>query len=175
MERKEKTMKTEKEIESWMRCQGMSGVAVEKIKKLMRQFATPQAFFSARKVDIEAAYRKVSQKNKNGLGNKFWYTFDKVLAFFKTKDDVVDKEEDGKKPEGSDELPPLDLDLIKLISRKEIKAIADMMELLEVESINLIEIVKFLQSVRFRQNCGSPQLENEKNDDAKGGQDGERK
>lgn len=159
-------MKNEKEIEAWMRSQGMSGVAVEKIKKLMRQFATPQAFFSARRVDIESAYRKVSVKNKNGLGNKFWSVFDKVLAFFKTKDEPMKKENDNSEIQHENENQPIDVRLLRMIPVREVKAVADMMEFLDIEAINLLEIMGFLSNVRFRQKKNDDAKANEKKPDA---------
>lgn len=159
-------MKNEKEIEAWMRSQGMSGVAVEKIKKLMKQFATPQAFFSARKVDIETAYRKVSVKNKNGLGNKFWSVFDKVLAFFKTKDEPMKKDDDNSESQQENANQPIDMRLIRLIPVNEVKAVAAMMELLDIEAINLLEIMGFLSNVRFRQKKNDDAKTNEKKPDA---------
>lgn len=163
-------MKSKNDIEKWMRCQGISGVATERIKKLMNEFATPDSFFDASKADIEKAYRKITPLNQHGIGRKFWETFDKVRRFWKEKEvENVEKDESEKPQE------QFDTRLVRLIPYKDLKAVVDMMEFLEVESINLMEIVGFLESVRFRQKKDEPESQQEKKDDAKGGEDGERK
>jgi len=163
-------MKSKNDVEKWMRCHGISGVATERIKKLMNEFATPDSFFDAGKADIEKAYRKITPDNQHGLGKKFWDSFDKVRRFWKEKDVENEEKNDAVKTEA-----PFDTKLVRLIPYKELKAVVDMMDLLEVESINLMEIVGFLESVRFRQKKDEPESQQEKKDDAKGGEDGERK
>lgn len=164
-------MKSKNDVEKWMRCQGMSGVVTERIKKLMNEFATPDSFFDAKKSDIEKAYRKITPENHHGIGKKFWEAFDKVRRFWKEKDVEKEEKSDEVKTEA-----PFDTRLVRLIPYKELKAVVDMMDLLEVESINLMEIVGFLESVRFRQKKDEPnEVHQEKNDDAKVGEDVERK
>lgn len=164
-------MKSKNDVEKWMRCQGMSGVATERIKKLMNEFATPDSFFDAKKVDIEKAYKKITPLNRHGIGKKFWDTFDKVRRFWKEKDVEKEEKSDVVKTE-----EPFDTKLVRLIPYRVLKAVVDMMELLDVEAINLMEIVGFLESVRFRQKKDEPKdAQQEKKDDAKGCEDGERK
>lgn len=154
-------MKSKNDVEKWMRCQGMSGVATERIKKLMNEFATPDSFFDAQKADIEKAYRKITPENQHGIGKKFWDTFDKVRRFWKDKGPA---EEEKKHDE---EIPAQNFDtrLVRLIPYKELKAVVDMMDLLEVESINLLEIVGFLESVRFRQKKAEEKPEDKPNEE----------
>ena len=144
----------------------MSGVSTERIKKLMDQFATPDSFFDASKSDIEKAYRKITPDNKHGIGKKFWDAFDKVRRFWKEKDVEKEDKSDVVKTE-----EPFDTRLVRLIPYKELKAVVDMMELLDVEAINLMEIVRFLESVRFRQKKDEPKgAQQEKKDESHGGE-----
>lgn len=159
-------MKSKNDVEKWMRCQGMSGVVTERIKKLMNEFATPDSFFDAKKADIEKAYKKITPLNRHGIGKKFWDTFDKVRRFWKEKDVEKEEKRDVVKTE-----EPFDTRLVRLIPYRELKAVVDMMELLDVESINLMEIVGFLESVRLRQKKDEPNEANqEKKDEFHGGE-----
>ena len=159
-------MKTKKEVVAWMRSQGMSGVSIVRIEKLMDQFATPEAFFQADRINIEKAYRKISQDNKHGIGNKFWETFDKVLRFWKTKEEPANKEDESSEPPQENANQPIDMRLIRMIPVNEVKAVAAMMELLDIEAINLLEIMGFLSNVRFRQKKNDDAKANEKKPDA---------
>lgn len=141
-------MKTKSEVEKYMRCNGMSGVVTERVKKLMNEFATPDSFFNAGRSDIEKAYKNITPDGHHGIGSKFWDVFDKVRRFWKEKDEPQAKEE---KNEGNVVQPKVDTRLVRLIPYKELKAVVDMMDLLDIEAVNLLEIVGFLESVRFRQ------------------------
>ena len=159
-------MKSKNEVEKWMRCHGMSGVSTERIKKLMDQFATPDSFFDASKSDIEKAYRKITPDNKHGIGEKFWDAFDKVRRFWKEKD--VEKEEKDDKVKID---APFYRRLVRPIPYRELKSVVDMMELLDVEAINLMEIVGFLENVRFRQKKDEPnKAQQEKKDESNSGE-----
>jgi len=128
-----------------MRKDGMSGVVVKRIERLMGEYATPSAFFTASKGSIMSAYSKIA-KGSHGLGKSFWENFDRANAIFKS--DLFIPESDGVSHEIRE---PVDAGSAKMLRLEELKTVVAFMELCDVEAINILEIVGFLGAVKMRQ------------------------
>lgn len=157
-------MKTVEEIESYLRGKKVSGVLAVRMRKLIKEFATPDAFFSAKRADIEKMYNRLTPGSKNGIGGKFWTVFDLALDFFNGKEEqeapvkpCTSFKDGGTAIKDDAHANVIDERDLHMISYNDLKKIVDMMELLEVESINLMEIAGFLRSVRFRQKKNEPE------------------
>ena len=143
-------MKTIDEIENYLRTKKVSGVMAVRCRNLMKSFATLDAFFSAKREDIEKMYNRLTPENKHGLGNKFWPVFNMALDYYKGDgDDGFEEFARAVVPE--EEAPKTDAVLVKMHSYDELKAVVDMMEFCNIEAINFLEIAGFLENVRFRQ------------------------
>lgn len=140
-------MKTMKEVYSYLRHEGVSGVLVKRIERMSEQFANPDEFFRASKGDIMRAHQKSNPKAEYGLGNSFWRVFGKASAYFSSDCDSEVRSSEGHKTE--DEMPGEQM--LRLIPLKDLQTVVSFMELCNVEAINLVEIVGFLNSVRIRQ------------------------
>jgi hypothetical protein len=146
-------MKTIEDIENYLRSQKVSGVCAVRIRNLANAFATVDAFFTAKKVDIERMYQRTAPGNKHGIGKKFWDVFDMALAYYKGLEDKND--EPVHKEVHEEHEPAVDVRLMKMHSYEELKAIVDMMEFCGIASINFLEIAGFLENVKFRQKSTS--------------------
>ena len=146
-------MKTIEDIEDYLRRKKVSGTCAVRIRKLAKSFATIDAFFTAKKVEIEKMYHRAYPDNKNGIGKKFWDVFDMALAFYRGQEDKND--EPVQKEVHEDHEPAVDVSLMKMHSYEELKAIVDMMEFCGIASINFLEIAGFLENVKFRQKSTS--------------------
>lgn len=142
-------MKTIDEIEQYLRSRKVSGVLAVRFRKLASGFATVDAFFSAKKEDIEKMYNRLTPKSKNGMGNKFWPVFDMALDFYNGHGECT--EEDQRKAHADPAVDMTDKRLVKMYSHEELKSIVDMMEFCNIEAINFLEIAGFLENVKFRQ------------------------
>lgn len=147
---KETMMRTMKEVYSYLRHEGVSGVLVRRIERMSEQFATPEMFFSASKGDIMRAHQKSNPKAEYGLGNSFWRVFGKASAYFSSDEaDEVSKSETCDKE--AQETNGIADGMLRLIPLEDLKTVVSFMELCDVEAINLVEIVGFLGAVRIRQ------------------------
>ena len=142
-------MKTIEEIEQYLRSKKVSGVLAVRFSKLAKQFATVEAFFSAKKEKIEETYNRITPKNKHGMGEKFWPVFNMALNFYKGYGE--DPEEAPREAEPDPSADMTDKRLVKMHTYDELKAIVDMMEFCNISSINFLEIAGFLENVKFRQ------------------------
>ena len=150
-------MKTIEEIEQYLRSHGVSGVQAVRFRKLAKEFATVEAFFSAKKGDIEKAYNKLTPGKVHGVGRGFWDAFNKALDYYKgfVKNDVAEFavkqaqaiEEEGRNTEKI---------LSRMFTYAELKAIVDMMEYCGIESLNFIEVSGLLDNVKLRQKKTEP-------------------
>ena len=143
-------MKTIDEIEQYLRSKKVSGVLAVRFRKLAKGFATVEAFFSAKKEDIEKMYNRITPNSKHGMGDKFWPVFNMALNFYKGYGE--DPEEATRE---ADAVPAAnvmtDKRLVKMYTYEELKSIVDMMEFCNIVSINFLEIAGFLENVKFRQ------------------------
>lgn len=142
-------MKTIDEIEQYLRSKKVSGVLAVRFRKLASGFATVEAFFSAKKEDIEKMYNRLTPKSKHGMGDKFWPVFNMALDFYKGHGECT--EEDTREADADPDVDMTDKRLVKMHSYDELKSIVDMMEFCNIESINFLEIAGFLENVKFRQ------------------------
>lgn len=62
---------------------GESAVAVNRLRKMVEAFATPDAFFLAQKADIEKAWNRLTPDSPKGLGAGFWDTYNKALYLWR--------------------------------------------------------------------------------------------
>jgi len=145
-------MKTIEEIEEYLRSQKVSGVMAVRFRKLARSFATVESFFAAKRSDIEKMYNRNSPGGKHGIGKKFWPVFDMALEYFNGKvGEVGNGKGSSAEPESEVRVAEASRKLVKMVTYKELKAIVDMMEYCGIEAINFLEIIGFLENVRFRQ------------------------
>lgn len=146
-------------IEEYLRSRKVSGVMAVRIRKLASSFATLDAFFSAKRTDIERMYGRITPNCKKGIGGHFWQVYNMALDFYKGNSDVSSVPVVADKP---CETKSFDAGMAKMHTYEELKSIVDMMEFCGIKSINFLEIAGFLENVRFRQDCGS------KNDQERG-------
>lgn len=107
-------------------------------------------FFEASEGRIAEAYNKLTPGGKHGLGREFKKCLDRIRYFYnggydkheapKEKEEIMVKEVVEVKPEE-----------VKLIPLEDLKKIVDFMSLCDIEAINVMEILKFLDCVRARQ------------------------
>ena len=142
-------MKTIDEIEQYLRSKKVSGVLAVRFRKLASGFATVEAFFSAKKEDIEKMYNRLTPKSKHGMGDKFWPVFNMALDFYKGHGECT--EDNTSEADSDSDVDMNDKRLVKMHSYEELKSIVDMMEFCNIESINFLEIAGFLENVKFRQ------------------------
>lgn len=142
-----KTTKTIEEIEGYLRSRKVSGVMAVRFRNLASSFATVDAFFSAKREDIEKMYNRLTPDGHKGIGGRFWPVFNMALDFYNGRCEE-EKKETVSEPEQEQ---PVDKREVEMITYDTLKKIVDMMELLDVEAINLMEISGFLRNVRFRQ------------------------
>jgi len=143
-------MKTIDEIEQYLRSQKVSGVLAVRFRKLASQFATLDAFFAARKEDIQKKYNIITPDGKHGMGKRFWPVFNMALDFYNGHSEGNEM----KPPEKTDDKVAkerTDSRLVRMHTYDELKSIVDMMEFCNIESINFLEIAGFLENVKFRQ------------------------
>lgn len=99
---------------------GITSVVVNRIEELMGRFVTPEAFFSAEKGALLKQWHDMG--NNRDLGDKFYEAFDVALRLYRTPDE---------------DLPGPDR---RKFSRDELKALVDMMELMEVPAMDCTEM-----------------------------------
>ena len=138
----------------FLRKEGVSGVLVNRIGRLIGQFATMDAFFSASRGAILKAYKRITPDNDYGLGDSFWGVFNKANAFVKGKMDV---EKEPKCAKEHEDAPQIDQKLMRMMTLEELRTVVSFMELCDVEAINILEITGFLSSVRMRQKKDVPE------------------
>lgn len=107
-------------------------------------------FFEASEGRIAEAYNKLTPAGKHGLGREFKKNLDRIRYFYnggydkhevpKEKEEIMAKEVVEVKPEE-----------VKLIPLEDLKRVVDFMQLCDIEAINVMEILKFLDCVRARQ------------------------
>lgn len=144
-------MKTIEEIEQYLRGNKVSGVLAVRFRKLAGAFATVDAFFSAKRADIEKMYNRITPESKHGMGKKFWPVFDMALDFYKGYSEMPEEDEAARGQERDPVVDTTDRRLVKMHTYEEMKAIVDMMEFCNISAINFLEIAGFLENVRFRQ------------------------
>lgn len=142
-------MKSKEEIVGYLRSVGVSGKTAKCIERIMGQFATVDAFFTASRNDITRVYLKITS-SKHSIGQKFWKVFDKALAYYKG---IAEPEARPAQAEARAEkaMEEAYAESLKMMTRNEIKDVLAFMELCDVEEINLLEVVGFLRSVKTRQ------------------------
>ena len=142
-------MKTIEEVEQYLRSMKVSGVLAVRFRKLAREFATLDAFFSAKKEDIERMYNRMTPDGNHGIGKRFWPVFNMALDFYNGHSE----DNEMKQPESYNKVAEerVDSRLVRMHTYDELKSIVDMMEFCNIESINFLEIAGFLENVRFRQ------------------------
>lgn len=141
-------MKTIEEVENYLRSQKVSGVMAVRVRNLAKSFATIEAFFSAKKTDIEKMYNRITPDSKHGIGKGFWPIFNMALNYYNGT--VADKDEE-KYSSAEEDNANDDTILVRMHTYNELKSIVDMMEYCGIEAINFLEIAGFLENVRFRQ------------------------
>ncbi len=144
MKTKEDMLK--EEIFAKMKKDGTSSVLVNKLKGVMDQFATVDAFFRAQKADILKAYNKLTPGKNYGLGVAFFAAYDRAHAIFLEDGKIEAKPEQVYVPRKDD-----DVDLEKFYSLEELKSIVALMELSYIESVKLGELVSLIRSIKIRQ------------------------
>jgi len=146
-------MKTVKEVSEFLRHEGVSGMMVKRIERMIGEFPTVEAFCAAEKGHLMKVFNKITPESKHGLGAKFWPVFDKVLNYVRGtfepstpmfKCETVEMREEP-------EARPVDPRLTRFITAKQLENIVMFCQSCDVESINLAEICGFLDVVRFRQ------------------------
>ena len=154
---------TREELETALRKDGMSGVIVKRIMRIAAEFATLNGFFAASKGDIMNSYNKIAPGNKHGLGDSFWVQLGRAMQIYKSEGVELKSKVDWVRVEHVPERRVNDMRMLKL---GELKTIVEFMELCDVEEINVVEIIGFLDAVKVRQ---------KKPDDAKPGEKQETK
>ena len=144
-------MKDKKEIEMLFRRDGMSGVMVKRIMRLMDQFATPEGFFSASKTASMKEYSKIAPGKEYGLGDKFWVVLNRATELYRGVDLSKSEQNEDKSVENESENEKYKEEVMKMLSLEDLKTVVAFMELCDVEAINILEIVGFLGAVRLRQ------------------------
>lgn len=139
---------TREELEAALRRDGMSGVIVKRIMRLAGDFATLNGFFTASKGDIMKSYSKISPGNKHGLGDSFWAQLGRATQIFRSEG-AEEKNEVGKVR--VEHVPERRVNEMRMMKLGELKTIVEFMELCDVEEINVVEIVGFLDAVKMRQ------------------------
>ena len=107
-------MKTIEEIEQYLRSKKVSGVLAVRFRKLASGFATVDAFFSAKKEDIEKMYNRITPNRKHGMGDKFWPVFNMALNFYKGYGEAP--EEDPREEDADPVVDMTDKRLVKMHS-----------------------------------------------------------
>ena len=138
---------TREELEFALRKDGMSGVIVKRIMRIAGEFATLNGFFAASKGDIMKSYNKIAPGNKHGLGDSFWIQLGRAMQIYKSEG-VEWKSEVGRVC--AENVPERRNDM-RMLKLGELKTIVEFMELCDVEEINVVEIVGFLDAVKMRQ------------------------
>jgi len=146
-------MKTVKEVSEFLRHEGVSGMMVKRIERMIGEFPTVEAFCAADKGALMKVFNKTTPGSKHGLGDKFWPIFDMVLNYCRgTLEPATPmfKRESVEVREGPDE-NPVDQRLVKLIPVSVLEKVLMFCQACDVEAINVAEICGFLDVVKFRQ------------------------
>ena len=146
-------MKTVKEVSEFLRHEGVSGIMVKRIERMIGEFPTVEAFCSADKGSLMKVFNKTTHGSKHGLGDKFWPIFDMALNYCHgTLEPVTpmlkcETVEVREEPEEK----PVDPRLVKLIPVSVLEKVLMFCQACDVEAINVAEICGFLDVVKFRQ------------------------
>lgn len=106
-------------------------------------------FFEASEGRIAEAYNRLTPGGKHGLGRAFKRMLDRIRYFYNggyDKHETKEKEEVMVK-----EVVEVKAEEMKLIPLEDLKRVVDFMQLCDIEAINVMEILKFLDCVRARQ------------------------
>jgi hypothetical protein len=142
------------QLEKRLRESGVSGVYTKRIIRLMNEFATPEAFFSASKGELMKAFNR-THSSKRGIGNNFWKAFDMASRIYRCRKDDSENAEIAKTEESKMEyvwktMFPVDF----------LKTVVSFMELCDIDSIDLVGISQFLGSVHIKHKPESKPEEN---------------
>lgn len=146
-------MKTVKEVTEFLRHEGVSGIMVKRIERMIGEFPTVEAFCAADKGALMKVFNKTTPESKHGLGDKFWPIFDKVLNYVRgTLEPVTpmfkcETVEVREEPEEK----PADPRLVRLIPVAMLEKVLMFCQACDVEAINIAEVCGFLDVVKFRQ------------------------
>ena len=146
-----------KELVIAMRKEGMSGVVVKRIERLLDRYATIDSFFSASKGSIMSEYSKINFGGKHSLGKSFWSSFDKANEIFRGGTRKEKPSRDIDEP-GAVMVDSKDC---RMMTLEQLKTVVSFMELCDVEAMNILEITGFLGAVRMRQK--KPEANSESN------------
>lgn len=97
--------------------------AVNRLRRLVAEFATPEAFFLASRGDITRQWNKLTPNSPRGLGAGFWNVYDKALYLFRT----------APAPAPSEAHDPLE----ETLSATEILLVAELMERFKKQSVTI--------------------------------------
>lgn len=106
---------------------GLSAVSANRLVELAREFASPEAFFASPKGTVLAQWRRMHPDAKRDLGSGFWKDFDSVRLLMAAEPDRA-------------AAPSLQT----VLSLADVKSVVDAMELLDMTSISVGEMLSIL-------------------------------
>lgn len=144
-------MKTKEDVINYMTAEGESSVIVNKMQRVMNEFASLEGFFSASKVDLMKAYNKVRPDSKAGLGDTFWMSYEKARGFFLRgpedfEIDILPQPISSVPPQA----PVVSIADSRMFSLEELQTIVAFMDLCGVEEINLRQITEFFSAIKIK-------------------------
>ena len=107
-------------------------------------------FFEASEGRVAEAYNKLTPGGKHGLGREFKKCLDRIRYFYNGGYDKHETKEQ-KEEVMAKEVVEVKAEEVKLIPLEDLKRVVDFMQLCDIEAINVMEILRFLDCVRARQ------------------------
>lgn len=103
---------------------GVTAVAANRVEALLSRFATPEAFFAAGKGELLKQWHDMG--NERDLGDRFYEAFDLALRLYRTEDEGLPTPAERR------------------FAKDELKAVVDMMELMDVPAMDATEMAYVL-------------------------------
>lgn len=113
---------------------GETTTAVNRLRRMVEAFATPDAFFLAQRGDIEKAWNRMTPNSPKGLGAGFWNTYNKALYLWKA----------APAPEPARAHEPLD----EKLTAAEIMLVAELMEKFHKDEVTVRWILQQIALAR---------------------------
>lgn len=108
-------------------------------------------FFEASEGRVAEAYNKLTPGGKHGLGREFKKCMDRIRYFYNGGYDKHETTAEKKEEIMENKVVEVKPEEVKLIPIEDLKRVVDFMSLCDIEAINVMEILKFLDCVRARQ------------------------
>jgi hypothetical protein len=139
---------TREELIAWVAANHGAAMAM-KVQRVMGGFTSIQAFVSADKSALLAAYRKVRPDVKNDLGQTFYATFSAVEAWYRGESARRRKEaEEAKRREA--EAAQREAQENPRFTADQIRALSSLMDLCGIAEIDLKGIMEVFSKMKVR-------------------------